>query len=83
MSRNTSISLGEHFDEFIRRRIVDGRYNNASEVIRAGLRLLEEEESKIIALRMAIEEGLESGVAEVYEPQDHLAKLRSIQNSDD
>ena len=44
MGKNTSISLGNHFEEFIQTRIGEGRYTNASEVIRAGLRLLEEEE---------------------------------------
>jgi antitoxin ParD1/3/4 len=82
MSRNTSISLGEHFDDFISRRIADGRYNNASEVIRAGLRLLEEEEIKFIALRKAIDEGLESGVADAFDPRAHLALLRSTRPSD-
>ena len=53
MSKNTSISLGTHFDNFVQSRISAGRFKNASEVIRAGLRLLEEEESKMIALQMA------------------------------
>jgi len=56
MSRNTSISIGSYFDDFIQSRISSGRYKNASEVVRAGLRLLEEEESKTIALREAIQE---------------------------
>ena len=56
MSKNTSISLGNYFEQFIQSRISEGRYNNVSEVIRAGLRLLEEEESKVIALRKAIKE---------------------------
>lgn len=68
MSRNTSISLGHYFDDFIKGRISDGRYNNASEVIRAGSRLLEEEENKIISLRKALQEGLDSGIAEDFDP---------------
>ena len=63
MNRNTSISIGDHFDNFIQSRILSGRYKNASEVVRAGLRLLEEEESKMIALREAIQEGINSGIA--------------------
>ena len=51
MGKNTSISLGNHFEEFVQTRIREGRYTNASEVIRAGLRLLEEEEQKFYALR--------------------------------
>ena len=62
MDRNTSISLGSYFIEFIQSRISAGRYKNASEVVRAGLRLLEEEENKIIALRNAIQEGINSGI---------------------
>jgi len=51
MSRNTSISLGNHFEEFVNDKVSTGRFKNASEVIRAGLRLLEEE-IKIIVLKM-------------------------------
>ena len=46
MSRNTSITLGDHFAEFIDQQVEDGRYSTASEVVRAGLRLLEEQELK-------------------------------------
>ncbi len=63
MARNTSISLGEHFDSFISRQIDAGRYGNASEVVRAGLRLLEEHEQKVEALRQALIEGEASGDA--------------------
>ena len=63
MTRNTSISIGNYFDEFIQSRISAGRYKNASEVVRAGLRLLEEEENRITALRTAIQEGMDSGIA--------------------
>ena len=76
MSKNTSISLGSHFDDFIQNRISAGRYKNASEVIRAGLRLLEEEESKIVALRQAIHEGIDSGVATEFDPERHLKSLK-------
>jgi len=61
MARNTSITVGEHFDEFISRQLAEGRYGSASEVIRAALRLLEEREGKTRALRMALREGEESG----------------------
>ncbi len=50
MAKNTSITLGEHFDLFIQQALKQGRYKNASEVIRAGLRLLEHEEQKVRAL---------------------------------
>lgn len=77
MSRNTSISLGDHFEHFIDNSVSTGRFKNASEVIRAGLRLLEEEENKVLALRKAIEEGWESGAAKNFDPEKHLAKLKA------
>lgn len=77
MNRNTSISIGSYFDTFIKSRISEGRYKNASEVIRAGLRLLEEEENKIIALREAIQEGIESGIAQDFSPETHLEKMKA------
>jgi antitoxin ParD1/3/4 len=64
MAKNTSVSLGDHFDEFISRQVTDGRYGSASEVIRAGLRKLEDEEQKLETLRALITEGKASGVAE-------------------
>lgn len=77
MGRNTSISLGDHFESFIEQSINDGRFNNASEVVRAGLRLLEDEENRIIALRNKINEGLESGRAADFDPKKHLASLKA------
>jgi antitoxin ParD1/3/4 len=64
MPKNTSITLGEHFDGFITQQIGDGRYASASEVVRAGLRLLEDNEQKIATLRQLLEEGENSGTAE-------------------
>lgn len=77
MSRNTSISLGDYFEEFVQSRLSTGRFKNASEVIRAGLRLLEEDENRIIALRNSINEGIESGIADNFNPETHLKELKA------
>ena len=79
MSKNTSISLGNYFDQFIQTQISSGRYKNVSEIIRAGLRLLEDEESKVIVLKNAIQEGLNSPRVENFDFDfdEHLAKLKS------
>jgi antitoxin ParD1/3/4 len=63
MQKNTSISIGSHFEDFISKQIELGRYNSTSEAIRAGLRLLEEQEMKISALRNSLIEGEKSGKA--------------------
>lgn len=77
MGRNTSISLGDHFEAFIDSKVSAGRFKNASEVIRAGLRLLEDEEAKVIGLKNAINEGLESGLAKQFNPNEHLEQLKA------
>jgi antitoxin ParD1/3/4 len=77
MGRNTSVSLGNYFESFVDNSILEGRFKNASEVIRAGLRLLEEEENKIIALKKAINEGIDSGIAENFNPAQHLESLKT------
>lgn len=77
MRNNTSVSLGNHFEMFVENRIAEGRYKNASEVIRAGLRLLEEEEQKLLALRKAIEEGEKSGIAVDFDPKSFLESLKA------
>lgn len=77
MKKNTSVALGSYFESFVESRITQGRYKNASEVIRAGLRLLEEEENRTLALRAAIQEGLASGVAADFDPKKHLQSLKA------
>jgi antitoxin ParD1/3/4 len=64
MQKNTSVTLGQHFEAFIAKQIQNGRFSSASEAVRAGLRLLEEREIKLAALRHALEEGENSGNAE-------------------
>jgi antitoxin ParD1/3/4 len=62
--KHTSFTLGEHFSAFIEEQVLEGRYGNASEVVRAGLRLLEDQEAKLGALRAALIAGEQSGVSE-------------------
>ncbi|MBE0424781.1 MAG: type II toxin-antitoxin system ParD family antitoxin [Lutibacter sp.] len=81
MNKNTSISLGNYFDQFVQSRIREGRFKNVSEVIRAGLRLLEEEEIKIIALRNSIQDGIDSGIAQDFDPKKHLESLKAKKQS--
>ena len=75
--KNTSISLGNHFDQFVSSQVSAGRYQNISEVIRAGLRLLENEESKVIALKNAIQEGLNSQRVESFDFDENIKMLKS------
>ena len=77
MGRNTSVSLGEYFENFVESRVSEGRFKNASEVIRAGLRLLEEDENKIASLKKALQEGIDSGVDEDFDPVKHLETLKA------
>lgn len=74
MAKNTSISLGEHFDGFIARQLESGRYSSASEVVRAALRLLENSESKLDALRRILNEGEQSGLTD-YSYSAFIAEL--------
>ena len=75
--KTTSVALGPHFEDFIQASIMSGRYNNASEVVRSGLRLLEDQEQRIAALRSAIEEGMNSGIVEDFDPQEYLQQMKA------
>jgi antitoxin ParD1/3/4 len=75
MTKNTSITLGKHFESIIQKSIESGRYSSVSEVVRAGLRLIDEEERKIELLKEAIEAGEKSGYVEDFDPIKHLAEL--------
>lgn len=76
MGRVTSFSLGEHFSKFVEGQLKAGRYDNASDVMRAALRLLEERETKLSALRAALIEGEKSGPATPFDFEDFIARKR-------
>ncbi|WP_310991044.1 type II toxin-antitoxin system ParD family antitoxin [Aequorivita marina] len=75
MGKNTSISLGSYFEDFIKNEVKSGRYSSVSEVIRSALRLLETEEKKERELIKALEFGEQSGFAENFDPKQNLAEL--------
>ena len=77
MARNTSILLGQHFEDFISSEVASGRYSSASEVVRTALRLLQEEESKKKILNKALVVGEKSGFDKNFDPKTHLKKLHS------
>lgn len=77
MARNTSVLLGDHFEEFISKEVASGRYNSASEVIRSALRILEEEEKKKKLLVKALVIGEKSPRVENFDPKAHLKKLHA------
>ena len=74
MAKNTSITLGDHFDGFIASQIKSGRFGSASEVVRAGLRLLENNETRLHVLRKALDEGERSDIAD-YNYDTFMAEL--------
>jgi antitoxin ParD1/3/4 len=74
MAKNTSVTLGDHFDQFINQQLHSGRYGSASEVIRAGLRALEDQEAKLLNLRNMLVEGEQSGTVD-YSYNSLLAEL--------
>lgn len=76
MAKHTSFSLGEHFTHFIDQQISQGRYGSASEIVRAGLRMLEEHESKVETLRSALIEGENSGPAKKFEADKFLSSVK-------
>lgn len=80
MGKNTSIILGNHFEQFINQEISSGKYTSASEVIRTALRLLEDEKNKVIQLRKALEEGEKSGFIDNFDSDQFLNELKKGTN---
>ena len=76
MGRTVTVALGQHYEDFIKSSIETGRYNNASEVVRAALRRLEEDEARLKALRSALEEGEASADVKDFDPQSFLRGLK-------
>ena len=70
-----SVALGPYFEDFIKAQIAQGRYNNDIEVIRAGLLMLEDNDTRIAALKSAIEEGMNSGEAVDFDPSSPIAPM--------
>jgi len=77
--KNTSVSLGDHFASFIEGQVAQGRYGNASDVIRAGLRLLEEQETKLAALCAALIEGETSGPSTPFDVDSFITRKLSAE----
>ena len=75
MARNTSVTLGRHFDEFVSEKIIQGRFQTVSEVVRAGLRKLEEDEAKLQGLREKLNSGENSAIIENFDDKQLLADL--------
>jgi antitoxin ParD1/3/4 len=77
MAHNTSVSLGDHFQQLGAHLVEQGRYSSVSEVVRAGMRLLEEHEQRLKALRQALQDGEASGYPETFDPDALLRQMRA------
>jgi len=75
MPRNTSVTLGDHFDEFVAEILQQGRFQSVSEIIRAGLRMLEADEKKLLALRAKLQAGEDSPVVEDFDGEQFIARM--------
>ena len=75
MPRNTSVTLGDHFDEFVAEILQQGRFQSVSEIVRAGLRMLEVDEKKLLALRAKLQAGEDSPVVEDFDGERFIARM--------
>lgn len=75
MNKNTSVIIGDHFAGFIEGQIAAGRFTSTSEVVRAGLRLLEEHEAKVRALQNALMKGEASGEPRPFDNEAFLKRM--------
>lgn len=76
MPRNTSVTLGEHFDNFVHEKIEQGRFQSVSEVVRAGLRKLEEDEIRLQSLRVKLLAGEDSPIVEDFNGDSFLTEMQ-------
>lgn len=81
MAKNTSILLGDYFDHFINQQVESGKYSSTSEVVRAALRLLEEEENKKTALIQELKKGEKSGFVKRFNRENFLKKIHQTHTS--
>jgi antitoxin ParD1/3/4 len=81
MPKSTSVTVADHFAEFIERQVGEGRYDSPTDVVQAGLRLLEEQESKLDALRAALTEGEQSGPGEPFDFDAFIKEKRQARKS--
>jgi antitoxin ParD1/3/4 len=77
MNKPTTIQLPEHQAVFVEAQVAEGHYGSPSEVVQAGLRLLEEQEAKLASLREALEEGEQSPFVEAFDPEAFLRRMRA------
>ena len=80
LNKNTSFSLGEHFALFVEAQVNQGRYASVSDVVRAGLRLLEEQEAQLAALRAALIEGETSGASVPFDFESFIKRKRAVES---
>ncbi|MDR6403765.1 MULTISPECIES: type II toxin-antitoxin system ParD family antitoxin [Chryseobacterium] len=82
MAKNTSILLGDYFDNFINQQIKSGKYSSASEVVRTALRMFEYEESKKTELINELKKGEKSGFVENFDHKEFLKNLHQKHSAD-